>query len=448
MLVYKYGSSDALLQFVIELLNHFSIATQLQTLVKLLDLIADLFKPKPGISFVLLGISENGDDKDKDLQEIALKQLSAFPVFLANKKLRSQIGGLMENDDMEASRLRELYATLLENILVLADTVKADKTLHGRCGQALHNHLNLLSIGEFIKAVENLLDRPDMGLRQKVLRALEVRVEQESNTDPASRAVLLAFLPQLTAGIRDSTDVRYKHTAVTCVDKISEKYGKKDIEAVVAAATTIAGEHCLGQSDQRLRVMALLCLTSLVDVLQDAIVPVLPSAIPQAVKYLDESLNEDARDEELHVASYGFISALAQHLPYMLSTYLDRILEVSNKSAEIDLEDNSMESRVDCLHFLAKQLEAKEIFSALDRNWESAKSAGFSVSCIIVLQTKNITNCHRLLLSFSMYWAWLLISTPSPVFPRTPHYCRASLQRSSTFDDRSVPRASLASRIF
>ncbi|XEU96489.1 hypothetical protein FSHL1_001774 [Fusarium sambucinum] len=378
MLVDKYGSSDALLQFVIELLNHFSIATQLQTLVKLLDLIADLFKPKPGISFVLLGISENGDDKNKDLQEIALKQLSAFPVFLANKKLRLQIGGLMENDDMEASRLRELYATLLENILVLADTVKADKTLHGRCGQALHNHLNLLSIGEFIKAVENLLDRPDMGLRQKVLRALEVRVEQESNTDPASRAVLLAFLPQLTAGIRESSDVRYKHTAVTCVDKISEKYGKKDIEAVVAAATTIAGEHCLGQSDQRLRVMALLCLTSLVDVLQDAIVPVLPSAIPQAVKYLDESLREDAQDEELHVASYGFISALAQHLPYMLSTYLDRILEVSNKSAEIDLEDNSRESRVDCLHFLAKQLEAKEIFSALDRNWESAKSTGFS----------------------------------------------------------------------
>ncbi|KAJ3523563.1 hypothetical protein NM208_g12404 [Fusarium decemcellulare] len=356
MLVDRYGPSDALLQFVIELLNHFSIDTQLETLVKLLDLIADLFKPKPGISFVLLGISEDRDNKDKkDLDEVALRQLSAFPSFLANKKLRAHIGDLMENDDMEAARLRELYATLLENILVLADTVKATKSLHNRCGQALSNHLNLLSIGEFIKAVENLLDRPDMGLRQKVLRALE-----------------------LTAGIRESSDMRYKHTAVTCVDKIAEKYGKKDIEAVVAAATTIAGEHCLGQSEERLRVMALLCLTSLVDVLQDAIVPVLPSAIPQAVTYLNDSLEEESRDEELHVASYGFISSLAEHLPYMLSTYVDRILEVSNKSAEIDLDDETKESRVDCLHFLAKQLEAKEIFSALDRNWESARSSGFS----------------------------------------------------------------------
>ncbi|KPM42772.1 U3 small nucleolar RNA-associated protein 10 [Neonectria ditissima] len=376
MLVDRYGPSDALLQFIVELLNNFSIEAQLDTLVKLWDLIADLFKSKPGISYVLLGISE--DRNNKDIQEIALRQLSAFPIFLSNKKLKSQIGGVMEQDDMRASRARELYATLLENILVMADTVKATKNLHNKCGQSLQNHLNLLSIGEFIKAVENLLDRSDMGLRQKVLRALEVRVEQESNTDPASRAVLLAFLPQLTAGIRESSDIRYKHTAVTCVDKIAEKYGKKDIEAVVGAAATIAGEHCLGQSEQRLRVMALLCLTSLVDVLQDAIIPVLPSAIPQAVEYLNQSIDGEKLDEELHGASYGFISSLAEHLPYMLSTYLDRILEVSNKSSEIDLEESTKESRVDCLHFLAKQLDAKEIFSGLERNWESAKASGFS----------------------------------------------------------------------
>ncbi|KAI5465612.1 armadillo-type protein [Mariannaea sp. PMI_226] len=375
MLVDRYGSSDALLQFIIELLNNFSIEAQLETLVKLLALIADLFKTKPGISFVLLGIT---DDRNRDLGEVALRQLSAFPIFLSNKKLRAQIGDVMEHDDMHASRARELYATLLENILELADTVKETKSLHNKCGQSLQNLLNLLSISEFIKAVENLLDRPDMGLRQKVLKALEVRVEQESNTDPASRAALLAFLPQLTAGIRESSDIRYKHTAVTCVDKIAEKYGKKDIEAVVAAAVTIAGEHCLGQSEQRLRVMALLCLTSLVDVLQDAIVPILPVAIPQAVTYLNDSIEGEEVDEELHVATYGFISALAEHLPYMLSPYVGRILEVSNKSAELELDTETKESRVDCLHFLAKQLEAKDIFTSLDRNWESAKTSGFS----------------------------------------------------------------------
>lgn len=378
MLVDRYGASDAVLQFVVELLSSFSIDIQLESLVKLLGLISDLFRPKPGISFVLLGVTNDGDNKD--VQEIALRQLSAFPSFLAGKTLKAEVEKLTDRDDMEASRVRELYSTLLENILVLADTVKGDKRLHTRCGQSLSNLLNLLSIGEFIKSVENLLDRPDMGLRQKVLRALEVRIEQENNNNAASRNALLNFLPQLTAGIRESSDMRYKHTAVTCVDKIAEKYGKKDIEAVVAAAITIAGEHCLGQTEERLRVMALLCLTSLVDVLQDAIVPVLLTAIPQAVVYLNKSLEGEERDEELHVASYGFISSLAEHLPYMLSTYLDKILVVSNKSASLELDEDTNESRIGCLHLLAKQLDAKDIFSALDRNWESAKSASVSVS--------------------------------------------------------------------
>ncbi|KAK2592475.1 snoRNA-binding rRNA-processing protein utp10 [Conoideocrella luteorostrata] len=377
MLVDRYDTSEALLSFIVELLNDFDIKTQLHSFVGILDLAADLLKPKPTMSFLLLGISEDGDDKDVD--KIALRQLSALPSFLASKKLRSQISKLAEREDMDAAEVRDLYATLLEKILILADTVKANKALHGRCGSALSNLLNLLSISEFIKAVENLLNRPDLGMRQKVLRALEVRVEAESHTDPASRNSLLAFLPQLTAAIRESNDIRYKHTAVTCVDKIAEKYGKKDLEAVVAAAETIAGEHCLGQGEKRLRIMALLCLTSLVDVLQDAIVPILPMAIAQVAKYLEVSLEGDDMDEELHSACYGFISSLAEHLPYMLSTYLDTFLEVSNQSAESSLNHEANDSRTSCLEFLAKKLEAKDVFASLDRNWDKAMGAGLSV---------------------------------------------------------------------
>ncbi|KAL2213425.1 hypothetical protein CC79DRAFT_1327318 [Sarocladium strictum] len=375
MLVDRYGPSEALLAFIVDLLNSFRVEVQLETLIQLLDLTADLFKPKPGISFTLLGLADDGSKKDRD--QVALRQLTAFPSFLSSKKLKSEIEKLADQDDMEASEVRGQYAMLLERILMLADTVKDNKSLHSRCGAALANLLDLLSIGEFVRAVEDLLDRPDLGLRQKVLRALEVRVEKESNYDVTSRKVLLAFLPQLTAAIRESSDIRYKHTAVTCVDKIAEKYGKKDVEAVVAAASTIAGEHCLGQKERRLRVMALLCLTSLVDVLQDAIVPVLPIALPTAIAYLSESIEGDEQDVELHSAVYGFFSALAEHLPYMLSNQLQRILEVSNKSAVSSLGDEANESRTTCLEFLARRMEAKEIFTSLEKNWSSATSAGF-----------------------------------------------------------------------
>ncbi|KAF6844961.1 ssu processome component [Colletotrichum musicola] len=411
MLVDKYGPSDNLMAFASELLGVYSAEVQLQTLAKLLDLIGDIFKPKPGLSATLLGV---GDDlTEKKPETTALQQLTVFPALLSSRKLRKEIGILTERDDMNASKIRDLYAILLRDILALAETVKQQKPLHECCGNALANLLNLLSIGEFIKSVENLLDRTEIDLRRKVLRALEVRVDQEGVADVTSRTALLAFLPQLTAAIRDTDDIKYKHTAVACVDKIAEKYGKKDVEAVAAAANTIAGPHCLGQSDRRLRVMALLCLASLVDVLQDGILPVLSIAVPQAILYIEQSVEEEPAASELHNAGYSLINALAQHLPYMISgRYMDSILLASNKSAEAGLDEEADDERLNCLRFLARKVDPKTMLASLEKNWIPATETGYNatdewvdVFGVVVeshsksVITKSVTTLSTILLS-------------------------------------------------
>jgi len=377
MFVDKYGATDNMVLFTTQLLGSFPVEVQLQTLIKFLDLTADIFKPKPTLSKSLL---EKTETADRDSVKIVTKQLALLPHLLSNRRLKREINTLAERDDMESAKVRDLYATLLENLLALATTVKTKKPLHNRCGDALSNLLNLLSIAEFIKSVEALLDRPNVELRQKVLRSLELRVDRESNTDPRTRAALLAFLPQLTAVIRESDDMNYKHTAVTCVDKIAEKYGKKDLEAVAAAASTIAGDHCLGQASESLRIMALLCLASLVDVLQDGIVPVLPVAIPKALGYMEQSLKSEIPNAALHNAACAFMTALAQHIPYMISgAYLDQLLTCSNASAVAGLDAESHNNLFQCLEFLAKLVEPKTLFVALERNWVKAYQAGVPV---------------------------------------------------------------------
>ncbi|KAI1122707.1 armadillo-type protein [Nemania abortiva] len=374
MLTNMYGPTDQVLSFATEIFNSFSVEIQLQSLIKLLNLIGDIFQPRPNVSAVLLGTN---DQSERDPEKTGLDELTLLPHLLSSRKLTSQISKLAERDDMEASKIRELYSTLLEDLLLLANSLKQRKSLYNCCGDALSKLLNLLSIGEFIKAVETLLDRPDTILRRKVLKAVEIRINQESQADGNSRAALLAFLPQLTAIIRVSDDVAYKHIAVGCVDKISEKYGKKDPEAVAAAASTIAGDKCLGQDDLQLRVMALLCLASLVDVLQDGVVPVLPSAIPKALSYISESFASGTRLPELHNAGYAFVTALAQYLPYMLSgSYLDQILAVSSASAQSRMDGESNDARIQCLQFIAKQAEAKTMFVALEKSLRSYADAG------------------------------------------------------------------------
>ncbi|KAI2637419.1 armadillo-type protein [Xylaria nigripes] len=374
MLTDMYGSTDQVLSFAAEVFNYFSVEIQLRSLIKLLNLVGDIFQPRPNISAVLLNTNEQSV---RDPEKIGLGQLALLPHLLSSRKLTAQISRLSERDDMEAAEIRDLYSTLLEDLLLLADSLKQRKSLYNCCGDALSKILNLLSIGEFIKAVETLLDRPDAILRRKVLKAVEVRIERESQADANSRAALLAFLPQLTAIIRVSDDVAYKHIAVGCVDKISEKYGKKDPEAVAAAAATIAGDECLGQDDLQLRVMALLCLASLVDVLQDGIVSVLPSAIPRALSYISESFASDTHLPELHNAGYAFITALAQYLPYMLSgSYLAQILAVSSASAKSRTSGESTDARLQCLQFIAKQVEAKTMFIALEKGLSTYTNSG------------------------------------------------------------------------
>ncbi|KAJ5042782.1 uncharacterized protein L3040_004175 [Drepanopeziza brunnea f. sp. 'multigermtubi'] len=374
MLVDKYGVTESIKAFTSDLAGSFGVEVQLQSSIKYLDLVADLLKTKPSYSCVLLGANE---DRKFDPHRIALDELTLLSHLLSQKRLVSQTGKLLTRDDMDAARVRDLYSILLENILALADTLKYQKRLHIACGDVLESLLGLLSTSEFVKAVEGLLHRPGEALRRKVLKALEVRIDHESSSDAISRVAMLNFLPQLTAIIRDSEDVLYKHTAVGCVDKISEKYGKKDLEAVSAAAETIASNHCLGQSDTPLRVMALLCLSSLVEILREGIVPVLPIAIPKALEYMEASAQSNIESHRLYKAGYGFMAALAQHLPYMVSgAYLEKLLEISNISAEADLDDESDETRVQCLQLAAKLIDAKSMFVALEKDWVRASTVG------------------------------------------------------------------------
>ena len=416
----RYGTADSTCDFLTELIGSFPVETQLQSLIKFVSLTGDIFKPKPALSATLLG-GKREDDGEADLQKSAIKALTLLPHLLSNRRLKEEISGLEDADDnMETAKIRELYIQLLEDILTLADTVKAHgstparkQQLHSRCGDALAQLLNLQSISEFIKAVEELLNRPNMGVRQKVLRALEVRVDDERVSSAKSRTALLAFLPQLTAVIRDSSDIAYKHTAVTCVDKIAEKYGKRDLEAVTAAAAAIAGEACLGQADPRLRVMALLCLASLVEVLHDAIVPVLPTAVPRALTYLQESLAGEAtgggnnskkavlseNNVALHNAVYSFMMALAQHLPFMMTgANLDRLFVSSFASAEAGLSDkddnDANTSRVHCLMLFARQMDAKVMLEVLRRNWASAVAAGQTATVEYVQVLTSVIDKH------------------------------------------------------
>ncbi|RAL59484.1 hypothetical protein DID88_006599 [Monilinia fructigena] len=310
MLVDKYGVSDDIKSFATELTNAFSVEVQLQSAIKYLQLIDDLLKPKPTFSLILLGAHDKIDP-----QRAALNELILLPHILSQRRLITQTAKLLDRDDMDAARIRELYSTLLENLLVLSESLKDKKTMQNACG---------------------------------------------------------------------------------------------DILEMSAAAETIASNHCLGESDTGLQIMALLSLASLVEILREGIVSVLPVAIPKALEYIKSSIGGSVESQKLHNAGYTFISALVQYLPYMITGgYLDTLLSISNNSAEAELEDEADEIRENCLHLAAKRVDAKSMFVALEQNWVQAVTAGTwaireqleMLSMSIKAQPKSVVTKHSAILA-------------------------------------------------
>ena len=187
----------------------------------------------------------------------------------------------------------------------------------------------------------------------------------------------MAFLPSLVTLAGESKNTSLQQAAVACIDQIVEKYGKKDIAVVTVATIVVSGSHCLESTDVKTRCSALLCLATMVEVLRDAFVPMVPRALSKALDHLALSVEEGVEDSRLHNAAYTFVTGLLLYLPWMIhGAYLERLLNVSFESANAEMGADSDELRLDALRLVAKSVDPQECYQALDRTWRTAVAQG------------------------------------------------------------------------
>ncbi|KAH0558421.1 hypothetical protein GP486_004920 [Trichoglossum hirsutum] len=378
MLAEKYPLDDDILPFALELSSHFSAEIRLSTAVKYLGLISDALNRDHTILEPLLGLT---DAEEKSGRDVAQKLLPLLPKLLSSRRLISRIGKLLQQDDIDSARLRDVFGSLLEKVLGLADDVESDRELRGFGGTLLESVLGLLSTVELVKSVEGLLARPNDELRRKILKSLEMRIRKESQSNQTSQKAILGFVPHLVTIVSKSPDVLLTHTSITCIDVIAEKYGKKDPEAIAAAADVISGAQGLSNADDRLRLISILCLASMVGVLGTRILPILPRALPVVLTHLEASLEEHTSNVRIHNAAFSFLGALLVHVPWIITgTYLDSILGLSHKSAARSLSEGAGESRVEVLSLVATQIDPKECLAAVGRKWEASNEYGPSAT--------------------------------------------------------------------
>ncbi|PGG96383.1 hypothetical protein AJ80_09838 [Polytolypa hystricis UAMH7299] len=373
MLANRYSMNKDVLNLMTSLAANVNAELQLSTYTRYLSLVQDCLQPKPVLSRTLLGI---GGEGGRDAQSVAVDLLQALSHLLRYASLGPKMEKIFESEDSEhASTIHKLFSRILEQTLGLSDAVRTMKPVSKACGDVLGSVLNTLSLVDFLDTIEVLLRRSNDDLRRKVLRLLESRLDQSHERGSASQTRVLEFLATLIGILESSPDILLKHAAVACIERIADKYGRKDPGSLVAAAKTISSEHCIGQSDNRLRVMGVLCLASMSEVLKESIIPVLPEALRRSFDLLRTSLEPGKENTQLHDAVYSFICSILIQIPWMISgDHLDGILQLSFKSAKANLPEESDENRHEALQLLAKKVDTDETFRAVDRNWSTAVS--------------------------------------------------------------------------
>jgi U3 small nucleolar RNA-associated protein 10 len=392
LLADRYHNGKSQRRFSTELLLVFEPIHTLDAFRGYLDLVIDAAGPKRQVSDVLFGLNE----KTPVQVETAIKDLLASLADLAlDKDLKEHVKKAFRSREV-TNNPRKIFASIIERTIQLSKKVASSSKLYAGCSTVIARCLDLLPTTDLIKSAELLLANPDTHVQVAAVKSVEVRARSAKQNDKRAVSALISFLPSVENVLRQSQDRDAKIVSVSCIDQIVERFGKKDPSAVAAVAQTISGSHALSSSDDTIRILSLVCLTSIVDVLEDEAISLLPVVLPTAFGYLSQAI--EGKKTGLHNAVYELLSNIVERLGYMFSReYLETALELSHRSAADELEEACDESRRTFFQSVSEHLSAQETFAAIKSTWSHAVSQGFTAAAehlellgsTVDLQTKS-----------------------------------------------------------
>ncbi|PSN74287.1 U3 small nucleolar RNA-associated protein 10 [Corynespora cassiicola Philippines] len=375
LLVDRYPMGTTQRRFSTDLLLAFDPLVTLETINGYLDLVTDAVGPKRKISDTLFSLNE----KQPAQIESSLNSLvGAIADLAGEERVRNHVSKAFKRK-LEPEQPRAIFASIAEKTIQLSKKVTDNRRLYESCSRVLGKSLDLLPTADLVKSAELLLENADSQVQVAAIKSVEIRAGSVIQNDHQSVSALLEFLPRVDAVLMRSQVMDVKIIAVSCIDRIIERFGKKDVSAVAAVAQTVAGPQALASADDRIRILSLLCLTSIVDVLEDEAIALLPTILPKSFQYLESAIAQE--NTGLHNAVYTLLSNIVERLGFMFSReYLVPVLKLSQRSAAAALDDACDESRSQFFESVSTHLEAQEVFNATKATWPDALSQGFDAA--------------------------------------------------------------------
>ena len=296
---------------------------------------------------------------------------------LKGSHLSNKVAKILKINNDGAEEIRSIYSDMVEGALRLSNETKPIDSLRSPCDSILNTLLDFLPLSDSLTSLNPLLEQENGSLRRQVLKSFEQRISAAKPGDVATESACFQLLPPLLCLLVEIQDLTLKRIAIAIVDRVVDKYGRRNTSAVTEAASVVAGDKCLGSDDPQMQVLALLCLITLVEVLREAIIPVIPSILPRSLDLLQYSIDGNGQRAFLHNTVFRFFDALLLYVPWIVTgDHLLRFLKLSSHSASLDMSDDDELVRSNTLDLVGKQLDPHECIEALHQSWNEAVSKG------------------------------------------------------------------------
>lgn len=371
---------DEVKEFSAQLAGEFTAQVQVSSASKCLDVVFDVLEPKEdGVSKILF--SDEEELTGVSNVEVAQRLLGSLKAFLASAQLKSKVLQIFKSNETEVvATIHKLFSDALERAISLGEKYANDAAISPYASAIMDNLLDLLSIPEFVKVIETLIARDGSPFRSSALSTLRDRILAEYRTDSASRAAIIGLSSKI-ADIVNSAGAsnEIKADAILCLQAVTTKFGKSDVNSIAALADVIVGPGALGNPDAGLRVLSLVTLTLMAGVLGGRIVPVLPKSVPHTITYLQTATTTPSEENRLlHNAAFRYIQELVNTVPSFMATYLPKFIPLLAESAKHEeFEDlTSSEVREDLLDAIAEKLDFKTIVASFTKQWSVICAAG------------------------------------------------------------------------
>jgi len=370
-------------EFVSMLAGGFTAEVQMSSVVKCLTTVKGVLTPEPqGVASVLFGSEKDGDGINVPSQEMARRLLAVLQGFLASERLKARVAKSLKVSQEDTIKLRGLFSDAMEQTMALGEEYSSHTIVSKEISSVVSQLLELLSTIEFVKVIESLISRPESPFRSSALTTFKSRVVAEFRTDAVSRSAILSLALKAADIVtaQNSGDV-LKADALLCIQAVTNKFGKQDPSTISSLTDAVVSPGAFRSPDSGLRVLALVCLTSMTTVLGGRIVPVLPKTVPVAIEYLSAAVRSEDSSEELtliHNAVFKYLEELVKTVPSFMASYLGKILPLIAISWDQDDLDEDLPNTVrrSFLSAVAERMELKAVVIAITKEWKPTCAHG------------------------------------------------------------------------